>query len=568
MKRILLTTCLFVLLIPIYAQTLVSTSPENKNAILEEFTGINCVFCPQGHAIANAIKANNPDDFFVINVHVGGFATPGAGQPDFRTPFGTALDNQANVAGYPAGTVNRMVFPGFSQNPGGTAMGRNRWSSASTQTIQQPSYLNVGLEALIDVSTNELTVNVEVYYTGDSPVDTNKLNVALLQNNTLGPQVGGNMGNNYVHMHRLVHMLTGQWGVDINTTTEGSFVTETFTYTIPDDYNGVPANIFESDFEVVAFVAEGQQNIISGKGTFAELSGLLNNDVRISSIEELSDICSGSIFPKVVIQNRGLNPINSLDIEYSVNGQNTQTYNWTGTLNSIESAEIELPGIGFDLQATNQLEISIPDDDNNDNNTNSLIVNAAESFDDDQFNLTITLDNYPQETTWEVRNSLGSVLYSGGPYPGQQGDTINESIMLSSEDCYSFTIFDDFGDGICCGFGNGSYSLEASNGDDVISGGDFDSQESKTFGNFGVLSTSAFDINDFKIFPNPSNGIVNIIGNDRFQYEIYTLQGKNILSGRSDAISQELNLADLSSGIYLIKLMVGTDSKTQKLIIK
>ena len=33
----------------------------------------------------------------------------------------------------------------------------------------------------------------------NSPEATNKFNVAILQNNTLGPQVGGNMGNNYNH---------------------------------------------------------------------------------------------------------------------------------------------------------------------------------------------------------------------------------------------------------------------------------------------------------------------------------------------------------------------------------
>jgi hypothetical protein len=69
-----------------------------------------------------------------------------------------------------------------------------------------------------------LTVTVESYYTGTSPVATNKLNVALLQNNTLGPQTGGNMGNNYNHQHRLVHMLTGQWGTTISSTTTGSFI--------------------------------------------------------------------------------------------------------------------------------------------------------------------------------------------------------------------------------------------------------------------------------------------------------------------------------------------------------
>ena len=51
MKRILLFTLTIGTLIA-SAQTFVSTTPENKNVILEEFTGISCGFCPDGHLIA------------------------------------------------------------------------------------------------------------------------------------------------------------------------------------------------------------------------------------------------------------------------------------------------------------------------------------------------------------------------------------------------------------------------------------------------------------------------------------------------------------------------------------
>ena len=48
-------------------QTIVSTNPENKNAILEEFTGIYCVFCPDGHYIAQNLKYSYPNDLFLLN---------------------------------------------------------------------------------------------------------------------------------------------------------------------------------------------------------------------------------------------------------------------------------------------------------------------------------------------------------------------------------------------------------------------------------------------------------------------------------------------------------------------
>ena len=39
------------------AQTLVNTTPENRTALLEDFTGINCGYCPEGHVIMAALEA-------------------------------------------------------------------------------------------------------------------------------------------------------------------------------------------------------------------------------------------------------------------------------------------------------------------------------------------------------------------------------------------------------------------------------------------------------------------------------------------------------------------------------
>lgn len=44
----------------LFAQTFVSTEVANKNVILEEYTGINCGNCPDGHRIANQIIAAHP----------------------------------------------------------------------------------------------------------------------------------------------------------------------------------------------------------------------------------------------------------------------------------------------------------------------------------------------------------------------------------------------------------------------------------------------------------------------------------------------------------------------------
>ncbi len=258
MKKI--STLFFTLMMIVlasYSQTITTTNPLNKNAILEEYTGIHCQYCPQGHAIAHAILEANPGRAVAIAIHQGSFATPGAGEPDYRTPFGDPLAAQTNLSGYPAGTVNRHIFAG-----GITALNRGDWTNDCNIIMGEPSPVNVGVASSFDSITRLLTVDVELYYTANSTVPTNYINVALLQDHVFGPQTGGNAGNNYEHMHMLRYLVTGQWGDAVTTTSAGTLVTRTYTYTVPAAYNSVPCVV--SNCQVAVFVSESHQEIISG----------------------------------------------------------------------------------------------------------------------------------------------------------------------------------------------------------------------------------------------------------------------------------------------------------------
>ena len=90
--------------------------------------------------------------------------------------------------------------------------------------------------------------------------------------------------------------------------------------------------------------------------------------------------------------------------------------------------------------------------------------------------VSITLDNYPEETSWSLTNSTGSVIASGGTYGSQpDGSTVEVQLCLA-DGCYDFTINDSYGDGICCAYGNGSYTV-SNDGNTLASGGQFGSSE-------------------------------------------------------------------------------------------
>ena len=100
---------------------------------------------------------------------------------------------------------------------------------------------------------------------------------------------------------------------------------------------------------------------------------------------------------------------------------------------------------------------------------------------DNEATMSITLDNYPEETSWTVVDGNGNTLYSGGTYGNlPDGSTLTETFCLP-DGCYDYNIFDTYGDGICCAYGNGSYSVTDASGNVLASGGSFGASETTNF---------------------------------------------------------------------------------------
>jgi hypothetical protein len=260
----------------IFSQTIVSIKPANKNVILEEFTGTKCSYCPDGHKVAQGIMTNNPGRAWSINIHQGAFS---GSSPNYKTVWGDALAAQYGVNSWPAATVSRGAT--WSST-------RSQWVSWANSILAQPSCLNVAAKGTLDWKERKLTLLVEVYYTGNAVQSTNKLNVAMLQNEVLGPQEGASIwypemmaGSLYRHQHMLRDFITGQWGMDISSTTEGTFFTHTFEYDVPENFNNVKVAL--ANVEFLVFVSENQKTIISG--SLAEITHI-NKCFSITSTAE------------------------------------------------------------------------------------------------------------------------------------------------------------------------------------------------------------------------------------------------------------------------------------------
>lgn len=234
-----------------------STETENRHAILEEYTGVNCGYCPDGHRISRDLAQQYEGRYFAINIHQGSFANK------YTTQWGNALANQAGIDSYPSGTINRHVFSGsMSQS-------RGYWAQRVNYITNRTSCVNLAARCVVDTTSREMQICVKGRYTAKSDSATNMLNIALLQDSILGPQSDPNnynaadhVGSKYRHMHMLRDLITDQWGDEITTTKRGDTFEKRYTYQIPEKISD--EKVVLKDIEVIVFVALGRSEITTG----------------------------------------------------------------------------------------------------------------------------------------------------------------------------------------------------------------------------------------------------------------------------------------------------------------
>lgn len=153
---------------------------------------------------------------------------------------------------------------------------------------------------------------------------------------------------------------------------------ENYDLTLGADYNvfGIP--------QILAICPETRQ--IYGDFSFFAEQGMidyfdnictLDTDARISANNFERKYCSDVVSPRIQLENKGTEALNTCQLSYSIDGATPQTYEWTGSLAANETEEVVLPesivsspgnhSIAFWVDAPNNT-----DDDNEMNNYAAL----------------------------------------------------------------------------------------------------------------------------------------------------------------------------------------------------
>ncbi|MEM6966529.1 MAG: T9SS type A sorting domain-containing protein [Bacteroidota bacterium] len=91
----------------------------------------------------------------------------------------------------------------------------------------------------------------------------------------------------------------------------------------------------------------------------------------------------------------------------------------------------------------------------------------------------VVTDDYPGETTWSIFDDAGNKIAGGGGYSEQE--TLYSTEVCVPYGCLDFVIYDAYGDGICCSWGQGNYQVVGPAGEILASGGAFGFNETANF---------------------------------------------------------------------------------------
>lgn len=552
MKRTLLILFISGVLISI------SFGQSQRLVLLEHFTQASCGPCAGVNPGITALLNANPDKFTAINYHT---SWPGY-DPMYNH---NTVENGARTNYYSVNSVPNSVLDGNVYN--GHPNGWNISTVNSRYDVDSPFDMFIHHELSEDENTMYLNVLIQATEVVGAGLKAQLAIIEKMIEFSSSPGSNGETDFNNV----MKKMMPNQSGTTLPAFEVGDYVILQFAWE--------HQNVYDiEELAAIGFIQDnGTKEVHQSANSSDELfDALFSSDVEVSDVSNISLYnCDGKIQPQVKIRNNGSDALTSLDINYSMNGGEVTTYEWTGNLGFLESETILLSEITFTVNPVNSLEVSLesPNGQTDEyplNNVQEIAIQKA-PLGESTMVVYMILDANPEETTWEITNYEGDVIHEGGPY-STPGQTILEQLPFESTNCYTFTIYDAGGDGLSQGgsiaFGYGSTYL--------INETDFGSKAEAQFKiEFTGISNSIL-VNDLKLYPNPAGSratlTFELIDNEEVKYTLINVLGESVKEvnfgeERAGVKNYLLDLSNLEEGIYYLQLKIGNAFKTEKLII-
>lgn len=524
------------------------TNAQNERMlILESFTNTGCGPCAMYNPGMDALIANNRDKVVAIKYHVN---WPSSADPMY---LHNTSDNGSRVSYYGVNSVPHVVVDGnrFSGNSG----------NITQSIIDQLSVIESPLELRLFWELNEAQDAITVHVMGRASTDIEgslKLYVGVIEKEIHFNSAPGPNGEKdfYDVMKKLLPSSSGQ---SLNSLEANGYFAYTFTWKL--------ANIYNMDqLDAIAWVQNSNtKEVYQACKSNLSPDPFYANEAAVSDITNVKKMnCSGLAEPTVLLTNYGSNAMTSAELEVQVNGESLKTISWTGNMPTFGSEAIELGEVSFPVEEENTLAVRIKgvngtQDEAPDNDETMFTIKQAYQAIGKMIRVNVRTDENPQETTWKVTKvSTGEVIQEGGPY-AEPNTMYVDTLVITADGCYDFTIYDTGGDGLT---GSSVYGLRAGSAT-MFSGSRFGDSESTEFSYEVTADVEEILVQSTSIYPNPTSGLVNIVSKGQQTVTIYNLVGQRVFEGVCDG-NLQIDMKRYGTGIYAI--LVGNE--TQRVVVK
>jgi hypothetical protein len=524
--------------------------------VVEIATGTWCPYCPSAAMGADDLIANGKP-VAIVEYH-------GGSPDDYVNAYSTARINYYSVPGFPT-----AYFDGRNPYVGGDGTTSNyaQYLSRVNQRVAILSSFTIDVEGTHTCLTDfNAHITVEKV---DASTSTNlKLHTILTESHIEETWQGMDEVNFVCRL-----MAPGASGTAVSFSS-GDIQEFDIPFTVNPDW------VLE-ECEVVVFLQDNSTKEIlqATKIPLLDFLPVYSYDASVKSIIDLPMAsCNGIFEPTAKIRNVGSETMTSVNINYTVNGGAAQSYAWSGSLDYLGAEEVTLPAITFTGDEQNELIIYTSNPNGNDDeclsNDQKTVTIPEAMHTPNTVKLFLRTDDNPGQTTWNLKNSAGEVLFEGGPYT-TAGQIIQQTFNLETEDCFTFTIYDDGGDGLVlpglCLFyyGTNTYIMQAT---------DFGYHKSTDFNTADPVGIDeAADNTSVEIFPNPledkANVMLSLNGPASVTIKVYSLTGQVVYEsdeGVMEAGRQEITFdgSTWMPGLYLYQVMAGGQLFTGKLTVK
>ncbi len=302
-------------------------------------------------------------------------------------------------------------------------------------------------------------------------------------------------------------------------------------------------------------------------------------DVSALSYAGATVHCEGSYTPSVKIQNNGTDPLTSATITITQGGTTVSTGTYSGSLTTYDVATVNCTPIANFTGGALAVTVTTAGDANTSNNNVNATIGLAATAASTYVTIDITTDQYASETSWKIKNASGAVVAQGGGTwtdLGAAGTTVRPqaSANLNANACYTFEILDAYGDGICCAYGNGVYTVKDVNGTVLATGGEFTDIEVSAF-KTGVANINELDAIALNVFPNPATDAVNVVFEataSDYNVSLSDLQGRTVASQTIENANGTQTIVfatdNVAKGSYIVTVRSNGATTTKNVVIK